>query len=87
MISKIQAVQPWLKQFAKSHRKVAESLLDSLIYIKTSSVIYDLKEEILQNEGVKKFLFCLLESYLPMRVFTILLITQSRQRYRSRKNP
>ncbi|EMB0835490.1 hypothetical protein MZE26_15605 [Escherichia coli] len=61
MISKIQAVQPWLKQFAKSHRKVAESLLDSLIYIKTSSVIYDLKEEILQNEGVKKV------SLLPIR--------------------
>jgi len=51
MISNIHAVQPWLKQFDKAHRKIAESLLDSLVYITTSSMIRDLKEEILQNEG------------------------------------
>ncbi|WP_240430054.1 phosphoribosyltransferase-like protein [Serratia marcescens] len=54
MISKIQAVQSWLKQFEKPHRKVAESLLDGLVYIKTASVVNDLKEEILQNEGVER---------------------------------
>lgn len=49
MISKIQTVQLWLSQFSKSDRDVAESLLDNLIFINTSSVIYDLLENIFQN--------------------------------------
>lgn len=61
MISNTQAVQRWLKQFSKPHRNIAKSLLDSLIYIKTSTVINDLKEELAQNIGVN------VVSILPIR--------------------
>ncbi|HAX4856188.1 TPA: hypothetical protein JZF87_004408, partial [Escherichia coli] len=61
MISNTQAVQHWLKQFSKPHRNIAKSLLDSLIYIKTSTVINDLKEELAQNIGVN------VVSILPIR--------------------
>ncbi|EJQ5988467.1 hypothetical protein ABMN38_004188 [Escherichia coli] len=64
MISNTQAVQHWLKQFSKPHRNIAKSLLDSLIYIKTSTVINDLKEEIAQNIGVN------VVSILPIRELT-----------------
>jgi hypothetical protein len=61
MLSNMQSTQHWLKQFPKPHRIVAESLLNSLIYIKSSSIIMDLKESILENEDVEKV------SILPIR--------------------
>ncbi|MGN3437105.1 phosphoribosyltransferase-like protein [Proteus penneri] len=61
MISNMQSVQYWLKQFSKTHRIIAESLLNSLVYIKSSSLIMDLKEAILENENKE------IVSILPIR--------------------
>ncbi|WP_335480187.1 hypothetical protein, partial [Pectobacterium carotovorum] len=55
------STQHWLKQFSKTHRVIAESLLNGLVYIKSSSLIMDLKEVILENENNEKV------SILPIR--------------------
>ncbi|HHB7769819.1 TPA: hypothetical protein ACN7MG_003314 [Klebsiella pneumoniae] len=61
MISNMHSTQHWLKQFSKAHRVIAESLLNSLVYINSSSLIMDLKEVILENENKEKV------SILPIR--------------------
>lgn len=61
MFSNMHSTQHWLKQFSKNHRVIAESLLNSIVYIKSSSLIIDLKEVILENENKEKV------SILPIR--------------------
>ncbi|MCE7546069.1 hypothetical protein LZV53_16055 [Klebsiella michiganensis] len=43
MMSKFQSTQKWLSQFLLSHRKIAEQLLDNLIFINTTDMMEDLK--------------------------------------------
>lgn len=49
MLSTNYHTQSWLSQFTKEHKKIAAKLLDNLIFISSSSVVNDLKDNILEH--------------------------------------